>query len=100
MPETASPGTHNARTVRLASALAAKIRRGERTATSRWRQGPRRASLENTSAAAPGDDRGEQREEPAARERQHYQRAGPACGVHLAAEEGVRRKRALPADHD
>ena len=51
MPETASPGTHSARTVRLASALARKIRRGERTATSRWRQVPRRSSEENTSPA-------------------------------------------------
>jgi hypothetical protein len=34
-PETASPGTHIRRTVRLASDLAMKIRRGERTATSR-----------------------------------------------------------------
>src|ERR1700730_15378964 len=51
MPETASPGTPSARTVRLASALAAKIRRGERTATSRWRQVPRRSSLANTSPA-------------------------------------------------
>lgn len=38
-------------TVRLASAFAAKIRRGERTATSRWRQVPSRSSEANTSPA-------------------------------------------------
>ena len=37
--------------MRLASALAAKIRRGERTATSRWRQVPSRSSEANTSPA-------------------------------------------------
>ena len=51
MPETASPGRHIIRTVRLASALPMKISRGERTATSRWRQVPSRSSAENTSPA-------------------------------------------------
>ncbi len=51
MAETASPGKPITMTVRLASALAAKIRRGERTATSRWRQVPSRSSEENTSPA-------------------------------------------------
>ena len=49
--ETARPGKPITMTVRLASALAAKIRRGERTATSRWRQVPSRSSEENTSPA-------------------------------------------------
>ena len=38
-------------TVRLASALATKIRRGERTATSRCRQVPSRSSAAKTSPA-------------------------------------------------
>ena len=38
-------------TVRLASALAAKIRRGERTATSRCRHVPSRSSVAKTSPA-------------------------------------------------
>lgn len=38
-------------TVRLASAFAAKIRLGERTATSKWRQVPSRSSEANTSPA-------------------------------------------------
>jgi hypothetical protein len=38
-------------TERLASALAAKIRRGERMATSRWRHVPSRSSTANTSPA-------------------------------------------------
>ena len=37
--------------VRLASAFAAKIRRGDRTATSRCRQVPSRSSVANTSPA-------------------------------------------------
>ena len=51
MLETASPATSTTITVRLASALAAKIRRGERTATSRCRQVPSRSSAANTSPA-------------------------------------------------
>ena len=51
MPETASPDTSTRRTLRLAIAFAMKIRRGERTATSRWRQVPSRSSDENTSPA-------------------------------------------------
>ena len=38
-------------TVRLASALAAKIRRGDRTATSRCRHVPSRSSVAKTSPA-------------------------------------------------
>ena len=38
-------------TVRLASAFAAKIRRGDRTATSRWRHVPSRSSMAKTSPA-------------------------------------------------
>jgi len=44
--------------VRLASALARKIRRGERTATSRWLQVPSRSSAENTSPAMTGVSNG------------------------------------------
>ena len=51
MPEAASPAVIARITVRLARAFAAKIRRGERTATSRWRQVPSRSSAANTSPA-------------------------------------------------
>jgi hypothetical protein len=47
--DTARPVTINNTTERLATALATKIRRGERTATSRWRQVPRRSSDAKTS---------------------------------------------------
>ena len=49
--EQASPATNSSSTVRLASTLAAKIRLGDRTATSRWRQVPSRSSEANTSPA-------------------------------------------------
>ena len=97
MPETASPGTHISEDGEARQCLGDE-------------DPPRRAHRHQQVAPGAeavlggehvtGDDRGEQREEPAARERQHHQRPGPARGVHLAAEEGVRRKRALPADHD
>jgi hypothetical protein len=51
MPEAASPAASSTMTVRLASAFAAKIRRGERTATSRCRHVPSRSSEANTSPA-------------------------------------------------
>ena len=51
MLETARPTTSARITVGLASALATKIRRGERTATSRWRQVPSRSSAAKTSPA-------------------------------------------------
>jgi hypothetical protein len=51
MPEAARPAASSRMTVRLASALAAKIRRGERTATSRCRHVPSRSSAANTSPA-------------------------------------------------
>jgi hypothetical protein len=51
MPEAANPAASRMITVRLASAFAAKIRRGDRTATSRCRHVPSRSSLANTSPA-------------------------------------------------
>src|SRR5581483_3108806 len=51
MPDATRPATSNRITVRLASAFAAKMRRCERTATSRCRQVPSRSSEANTSPA-------------------------------------------------
>ncbi len=45
-----------------------------------------------------GDQRRQQRQHPGAGERQHHQRSRPAGLTHPAAEDGVGRKRALPAD--
>ncbi len=83
--DAASPATSSRMTVRLASAFAAKIRRGERTATSRWRQVPSRSS----NRTRRGNHRGEQRERQGAREAEHHQRAGPPGGVVQRPEEGV-----------
>ena len=81
-------------TVRLASAFAAKIRRGERTATSRWRQVPSRSSAANTSPATTEVSSGSAQR---AGEAEHHQRPGPAGGVHPAAEQRVGGQRALLA---
>ncbi len=51
MLDVARPATSSRITVRLASAFDTKIRRGERTATSRCRQVPSRSSTANTSPA-------------------------------------------------
>ena len=85
---TASPATSSRMTVRLASAFAAKIRRGDRTATSRWRQVPSRSSEAKTSPATSEVSSGSAQR---AREAEHHQRPGPAGGVHPAAEERVGR---------
>ena len=51
MLEHTSPITSTTITVRLDSAFDTKIRRGDRTATRRWRQVPSRSSEANTSPA-------------------------------------------------
>jgi len=58
MLETARPTTITRTTADAATALAAKIRPGERTATSRWRQVPSRSSAANASPATRAASRG------------------------------------------
>ena len=98
-PEAASPTTSSMMMVRLASAFAAKIRRGDRTATSRCRHVPSRSSVAKTSPATREVSSGSiQLQE---NDRTTNDPAQPGL-THPAAEDRVGRQRALLTDdgHD
>ena len=88
-PTAHSAVTMSTMTVRLARALASEdpARRPDRD-----QEVPPGAEPVLGGEDVTGDQRGQQRQSPAAREGEHDQRTGPAGGVHPAAEDRVRRE--------